>query len=70
MTAIRPNLLKLLAPLATFGCGLALFLMLNQTRDPELPGSTAAVTGISVVGPDEQALRIGQLPAKGTHHRR
>jgi hypothetical protein len=38
-------------------------------RDTRLPGSTAAVTGISVVGPDDQALRTGQLPAKGTHHR-
>jgi tetratricopeptide (TPR) repeat protein len=39
MTAIRPNLLKLLAPLATFVCGVLLFLSLNQPGDVDLPGS-------------------------------
>jgi tetratricopeptide (TPR) repeat protein len=39
MTAIRPNLLKLLAPLATFVCGLCLFLVLNHAGDVDLPGS-------------------------------
>jgi tetratricopeptide (TPR) repeat protein len=39
MTAIRPNLLKLLAPLATFVCGLLLFLSLNHAGDVGLPGS-------------------------------
>jgi tetratricopeptide (TPR) repeat protein len=43
MTAIRPNLLKLLAPLATFACGLVLFLALNHTGDVDLAGSTAGV---------------------------
>ena len=38
MTAIRPNLFKLLAPLATLACGLALFLALNRTGDVEPPG--------------------------------
>jgi hypothetical protein len=50
---------------APAGGGLAI----KWAGDSRQPGSTPAVTGISVVGPDEQALRIGQLPAKGTHHR-
>ena len=38
--------------------------------DTRLPGSTPAVTGISVVGPDDKALRLGQLPAEGTQHQK
>jgi hypothetical protein len=49
---------------APTGGGLAI----KWAGDTRLPGSTPAVTGISVVGPDDQALRIGQLPAEGTHH--
>jgi hypothetical protein len=37
--------------------------------DTRLPGSTTAVTGISVVRPDEQALRIGRLPGSTRHLR-
>jgi tetratricopeptide (TPR) repeat protein len=40
MTAIRPNLLKLLAPLATFGLTVALLLALNGPRDIALPERT------------------------------
>ena len=43
MTAIRPNLLKLLAPLAAFACALVLFLALGRSGDVELPGGAAAV---------------------------
>ena len=50
---------------APVGGGLAI----KWAGDTRLPGSTPAVTGISVVGPDEQALRTGQLPAKRTQHR-
>jgi tetratricopeptide (TPR) repeat protein len=42
MTAIHPNLLlKLLAPLATLACGLALFLALNHPQDAAQPGNPA-----------------------------
>ena len=51
---------------APAGGGLAI----KWAGDTRLPGSTPAVTGISVVRPDDQALRIGQLPAKATHYRR
>jgi hypothetical protein len=57
---------------ARAGRGLAIKwagLAIKWAGDTRLPGSTPAVTGISVVWPDEPALRIGQLPAKGTHHR-
>ena len=37
MTAIRPNLLKLLAPLATFGLAVALLLALGGSREIALP---------------------------------
>jgi tetratricopeptide (TPR) repeat protein len=40
MTAIRPNLLKLVAPLATFGLTVALLLALNGPRDIALPERT------------------------------
>ena len=50
---------------APAGGGLAI----KWAGDTRLPGSTPAVTGISVVRPDEQAPRIGQLPAEGAHHR-
>jgi tetratricopeptide (TPR) repeat protein len=42
MTAIRPNLLKLLAPLAAFGCTLVVLLALGGTRDIDPPAGTAA----------------------------
>ena len=37
--------------------------------DARLPGSIPAVTGISVVRLDEQALRIGRLPVRSTRRR-
>ncbi len=37
--------------------------------DARLPGSIPAVTGISVVRLDEQALRMGRLPVRSTRRR-
>jgi tetratricopeptide (TPR) repeat protein len=48
MTATRPNLLKLLAPLVAFACGLALFFALNHPRDA---GPTGAAAGAAVEVP-------------------
>jgi tetratricopeptide (TPR) repeat protein len=42
MTAIRPNLLKLLAPLATFGLAVALLLALGGPREVALPGRSSS----------------------------
>jgi hypothetical protein len=36
-------------------------LAVRWAGDTRLPGSTPAVSGISVVSPDEQALRIGHF---------
>jgi tetratricopeptide (TPR) repeat protein len=41
MTATRPHLLKLLAPLATLACGLALFFALNRTDTVEPPAGAS-----------------------------
>jgi tetratricopeptide (TPR) repeat protein len=45
MTAIRPNLLKLLAPLVAFGATLAVLLAMNGPHAPALPG------GVVDIGP-------------------
>jgi tetratricopeptide (TPR) repeat protein len=47
MTSTRPHLLTLLAPLATFVCGLALFLALNHAGDA---GPTASATSLGAEG--------------------
>jgi tetratricopeptide (TPR) repeat protein len=43
MTAIRPTLLKLLAPLAAFACALALLVAFGGANKIELPGPAAGV---------------------------
>jgi hypothetical protein len=43
MTAIRPTLLKLLAPLAAFACALALLVAFGGANKIELPGRAAGV---------------------------
>jgi tetratricopeptide (TPR) repeat protein len=50
MTAIRPNLLKLLAPLATFVCGLALFLTLNQAGSVDLSATGSGGEDYAALG--------------------
>jgi hypothetical protein len=45
-------------------------LAVKWAGDARLPGSTPAVTGISVLRPDEQALRIGRLSLRSTRHAR
>jgi tetratricopeptide (TPR) repeat protein len=65
MTAIRPNLLKLLAPLATFVCGLVLFLALNHTGDVDLPGGTAGVeVDLPASASTDQRIAILQRAAR------
>jgi hypothetical protein len=44
-------------------------LAIKWAGDTRLPGSTPALTGVSVVRPDEQALRIGRLPGSTRHLR-
>jgi hypothetical protein len=44
-------------------------LAVRWAGDARLPGGRAGITGISVFGPDEQALRIGALPVSSAHHR-
>ena len=51
---------------APVGGGLAV----RWAGDARLHGGRPAVTGISLFGPDERALRIGRLPVRGTRHRR
>jgi hypothetical protein len=43
--------------------------VIKWAGDTRLPGSSPAVTGISVVRPGEQALRIGRLPGRSTRRR-
>jgi tetratricopeptide (TPR) repeat protein len=50
MTATRPTLLKLLAPLATFVCGLALFLALNRTSEPGSAAGGATASTYAALG--------------------
>jgi hypothetical protein len=38
-------------------------LAVRWAGDARLPGSRAAVTGVSVFGPDERVTQIGRLPA-------
>jgi hypothetical protein len=42
MTAIRPNFLKILAPLAAFACTLAVIVWLGDSGEVELPGGAPA----------------------------
>jgi tetratricopeptide (TPR) repeat protein len=73
MTAIRPNLLKLLVPLVAFGCTLAVLVLLGGGRELEPPEGSA---GASVdIAPDastdrritllQRALRDGSGSAGG-----
>jgi tetratricopeptide (TPR) repeat protein len=52
MTAIRPNLLKLLAPLAAFGCTLVLLLALGGPRELDAPHGADARLDYAAVGYD------------------
>ena len=45
-------------------------LAIGWAGDAWLHGGRPAITGISVFRPDERALRIGRLPARGTGHLR
>jgi hypothetical protein len=45
-------------------------LAIGWAGDARLHGGRPAITGISVFRPDERALRIGRLPARGTGHLR
>ena len=65
MTAIRPNLFKLLAPLATLACGLALFLALNRTGDIEPPaGAAGAAVDVPAGASTDQRIAILQGAAR------
>ena len=65
MTAIRPNLFKLLAPLATLACGLALFLALNRTGDVEPPaGAAGAAVDVPAGASTDQRIAILQGAAR------
>jgi tetratricopeptide (TPR) repeat protein len=52
MTAIRPNLLKLLAPLAAFGCTLALLLALGGPHELDAPDGAGAPLDYATLGYD------------------
>jgi hypothetical protein len=43
-------------------------LIVNWAAGTRPPGGRRPVTGVSVFGPDEQVVRIGQLPAAGPAH--
>ena len=45
-------------------------LAVRWAGDARLHGGRPAITGISVFGPGERALRIGRLPLKGARRRR
>jgi hypothetical protein len=45
-------------------------LAVKWAGDARLDGGRPAVTGISMFRPEEQALRIGRLPARRTRHLR
>lgn len=45
-------------------------LAVRWAGDARIHGGRPAVTGISLFGPGERALRIGRLPVHGTQHRR
>jgi tetratricopeptide (TPR) repeat protein len=60
MTAIRPNLLKLLAPLAAFGLTLALLLSFGGGRDAALP-APASDPGVEIPPAASAAKRISIL---------
>ena len=60
MTALRPNLLKLLAPLAAFGLTLALILSLGDGRDLELAADGASA-GAEIPPAASAAERISIL---------
>jgi tetratricopeptide (TPR) repeat protein len=65
MTAIRPNLLKLLAPLATLACGLALFLTINRAGDVEPAGGAAGVAvDVPAGASTDQRIAILQRAAR------
>ncbi len=60
MTALRPNLLKILAPLAAFAVTLAVVLSLQGGRELELPAGGAA-TGVEIPPAATVAERISIL---------
>jgi tetratricopeptide (TPR) repeat protein len=60
MTALPPNLLKLLAPLAAFAVTLAVILSLGGGRDFELPAGSDA-TGVEIPPAASAAERIERL---------
>jgi tetratricopeptide (TPR) repeat protein len=60
MTSIRPNLPKLLAPLAAFAATLALLLWFGGGRDVELPRATAD-SGVEIAPSASAAERISVL---------
>src|SRR5215218_2042670 len=65
MTAIRPNLLKLLAPLAAFACGLALFLTLRPAPDVDMTrGATGAAVDVPPGASTDQRIAILQRGAR------
>jgi tetratricopeptide (TPR) repeat protein len=65
MTAIRPNLFKLLAPLATLACGLALFLILNRTGTIEPAGGADGVAvDVPAGASTDQRITILQRAAR------
>jgi tetratricopeptide (TPR) repeat protein len=60
MTSIRPNLPKLLAPLAAFAVTLAVLLWLAGGRDVDLPGATAG-SGVEIPPAASAAERVSVL---------
>jgi tetratricopeptide (TPR) repeat protein len=60
MTSIRPNLPKLLAPLAAFAMTLAVLLWFAGGRDVDLPGATAG-TGVEIPPAASAAERVAVL---------
>jgi tetratricopeptide (TPR) repeat protein len=60
MTALRPNLLKLLAPLGAFAVTLAVALLLQGGRELELPAAGSA-TGVEIPPAASAAERISLL---------
>ena len=57
MTALRPPLLKLLAPLAAFACALCVFLAMGGAGEVDLPGGASAAAGLDIppgAGTDER----------------
>jgi tetratricopeptide (TPR) repeat protein len=64
MTKTRPPLLKLLAPLLTFVCGLALFLALNHTGDVGLPATGSADIDLATAASTDERIAILQDAAR------